>query len=73
MAALATGSDKLLADSESLFAAFTSFGSLKDTSIVGGVWLSILSGALALFSIAGLSVGPGPRATRPLPDHQGTQ
>src|SRR5690606_37755652 len=35
-AALATGSDKLLADSESLFAAFTSFGSLKDTSIVGG-------------------------------------
>ncbi len=54
MAALTTGSDKLLADSESLFAAFTSFGSLKDTSIVGGVWLSILSGALALFSIAGL-------------------
>ena len=52
--ALATGSDKLLSDSESLFAAFTSFGSLKDTSIVGGVWVSILSGALALFSIAGL-------------------
>ena len=52
--ALATGSDKLLTDSESLFAAFTSFGSLKDTSIVGGVWVSILSGALALFSIAGL-------------------
>ncbi|MGV8923528.1 MAG: methyl-accepting chemotaxis protein [Thermomonas sp.] len=54
VAAVTTGSDKLLADSESLFAAFTSFGSLKDTSIVGGVWLSILSGALALFSIAGL-------------------
>ena len=52
--ALATGSDKLLSDSENLFAAFTSFGSLKDTSIVGGVWVSILSGALALFSIAGL-------------------
>ena len=52
--ALAGGSDKLLSDSESLFAAFTSFGSLKDTSIVGGVWVSILSGALALFSIAGL-------------------
>ena len=52
--ALAAGSDKLLSDSESLFAAFTSFGSLKDTSIVGGVWVSILSGALALFSIAGL-------------------
>ena len=53
-AALATGSDKLLSDSESLFAAFTSFGSLKDTSIVGGVWVSILSGVMALFSIAGL-------------------
>ena len=53
-AALAGGSDKLLRDSESLFAAFTSFGSLKDTSIIGGVWVSILSGALALFSIGGL-------------------
>ena len=42
--ALATGSDKLLSDSESLFAAFTSFGSLKDTSVIGGVWVSILSG-----------------------------
>jgi twitching motility protein PilJ len=52
--ALANGSDKLLSDSESLFAAFTSFGSLKDTSIVGGVWVSILSGLLMLFSIGGL-------------------
>jgi twitching motility protein PilJ len=49
--ALTTGSDKLLGDSESLFRAFTAFGSLKDTSIIGGVWVSILSGALALFSI----------------------
>ena len=54
VAALTTGSDKLLSDSESLFAAFTSFGSLKDTSILGGVWVSILSGVLALLSIAGL-------------------
>ncbi|WP_374558029.1 methyl-accepting chemotaxis protein [Thermomonas sp.] len=52
--ALASGSDKLLADSESLFASFTQFGSLKDTSIIGGVWVSILSGALALFSVVGL-------------------
>ena len=52
--ALAGGSDKLLADSESLFSAFTQFGSLKDTSILGGVWVSILSGLLALISIAGL-------------------
>ena len=52
--ALAAGSDKLLSDSEGLFAAFTSFGSLKDTSIIGGVWVSILSGVVALFSIVGL-------------------
>jgi twitching motility protein PilJ len=52
--ALATGSDKLLSDSESLFSAFTSFGSLKDTSIIGGIWVSILSGLAALLSIAGL-------------------
>jgi twitching motility protein PilJ len=53
-AALATGSDKLLDDSEKLFSAFTAFGSLKDTSIIGGVWLSILSGALVLISLVGL-------------------
>lgn len=53
-AALATGSDKLLTDSESLFAAFTSFGSVRDTSIIGGAWISIISGGLALFSIFGL-------------------
>ncbi len=54
VAALGSGSDKLLSDSESLFAAFTSFGSVKDTSIIGGVWVSILSGVVALFSIVGL-------------------
>lgn len=62
-AALATGSDKLLSDSESLFAAFTSFGSLKDTSVIGGVWVSILSGLLMLFSIGGLVWAQG-RAQR---------
>ena len=52
--ALATGSDKLLADSQGLFAAFTQFGSVKDTSVIGGAWVSILSGILALISIVGL-------------------
>jgi twitching motility protein PilJ len=52
--AIASGSDKLLSDSESLFSAFTAFGSLKDTSIIGGVWVSILSGALVLVSLVGL-------------------
>ena len=32
----------------------TSFGSLKDTSIVGGVWVSILSGLGILLSLVGL-------------------
>src|SRR5690606_28415026 len=48
---IAAGSDKLLSDSETLFGALTAFGSLKDTSIIGGVWVSIVSGALALFSL----------------------
>src|SRR5690606_15184515 len=48
---IAAGSDKLLSDSETLFGALTAFGSLKDTSLVGGVWVSIVSGALALFSL----------------------
>ncbi len=52
--ALVTGSDKLLSDSQSLFAAFTSFGSLKDTSLLGGVWVSILSGLGILLSLIGL-------------------
>ena len=52
--ALVTGSDKLLSDSQSLFAAFNSFGSLKDTSLLGGVWVSILSGLGILLSLIGL-------------------
>ncbi|MEP6634749.1 MAG: methyl-accepting chemotaxis protein, partial [Luteimonas sp.] len=54
--ALTTGSEKLLTDSESLFRAFTAFGSLRDTSLFGNIWVSILSGAVALFAIAGLLV-----------------
>ena len=53
-AAITAGSDKLLGDSEKLFRAFTSFGSLKDTSLLGNLWLSILSGIAALLAIAGL-------------------
>jgi twitching motility protein PilJ len=60
---LASGSDKLLADSEKLFAAFTAFGSLKDTSIIGGVWVSIVSGVLVLAAIVGLLFALG-RAQR---------
>src|SRR5690606_23086408 len=52
--AIATGSNKLLTDSENLFGALTAFGSLKDTSIIGGVWVSIVSGALLLLSLVGL-------------------
>ncbi|MGH8073430.1 MAG: methyl-accepting chemotaxis protein [Lysobacter sp.] len=49
--AITNGSDKLLSDSRSLFDAFTAFGSLKDTSLLGNLWISIISGALALLAI----------------------
>jgi len=52
--ALASGSDKLLADSESLFSSFTSFGSAKDASIIGGFWTSIISGLGVLAALIGL-------------------
>jgi twitching motility protein PilJ len=53
-ASLASGSDKLLTDSENLFRAFTAFGSLRDTSLLGNIWISIISGLAALASIVGL-------------------
>lgn len=53
---ITTGSDKLLDDSRKLFSAFTSFGSLKDTSLLGNIWISILSGLAALLSIVFLVV-----------------
>jgi twitching motility protein PilJ len=53
-AALTTGSDALLADSESLFQAFTAFGSMRDTNLLGNIWVSIVFGALALVALVGL-------------------
>ncbi len=47
-------SDEMLADSRRLFSAFTSAGSLKDTSLVGNIWISIISGIAALIAILGL-------------------
>ncbi len=61
--AIANGSDKLLAESEGLFSALTAFGSIKDTSVIGGVWVSIISGVMALLSIVGLLFSLG-RANR---------
>lgn len=55
-ASITTGSNKLLSDSQNLFRAFTAFGSLKDTSVMGNIWLSILSGIAALIAIAGLLI-----------------
>jgi len=51
---ITTGSDKLLSDSQGLFRALTAFGSLRDTSILGGVWVSIISGVAVLLALAGL-------------------
>ncbi|HEY4555070.1 MAG TPA: methyl-accepting chemotaxis protein, partial [Lysobacter sp.] len=48
------GSDRLLSDSQDLFAAFTAFGSLNDKSVLGNVWISIISGLLAIVSLGGL-------------------
>ena len=49
-----SNSDELLEDSKTLFSAFTSAGSLKDTSLIGNIWVSIISGLVALAAIAGL-------------------
>ena len=51
---LTAGSNQLLSDSENLFRSLTAFGSLRDTSVVGGVWVSIVSGLLTLLSLVGL-------------------
>ncbi len=47
-------SGEMLADSQKLFGAFTSIGSIKDTSLLGNIWISIVAGALTLLSILGL-------------------
>jgi twitching motility protein PilJ len=49
-------SNNLLSLSQKLFQALTSFGSMKDTSIFGNIWVSILSGLAAIIAIVGLLV-----------------
>ena len=51
---LITGSDKLLSDSRDLFQAFTAFGSLRDKSLLGNIWISIVFGVLGIIAIVGL-------------------
>ncbi|RPE75453.1 methyl-accepting chemotaxis protein [Vulcaniibacterium tengchongense] len=53
---ITVGSNKLLADSQALFQAFTAFGSLSDRSLLGNIWISILSGIAALAAIVFLVV-----------------
>ena len=53
-AKIAGSAEVMLQDSRKLFSAFTSAGSLKDTSVVGNIWISIISGLVALLAIAGL-------------------
>lgn len=53
-AAISANSDELLTESRDVFRAFTSTGSLTDTSVLGNVWISILSGLAAVLSILGL-------------------
>jgi twitching motility protein PilJ len=51
---ITSGSEKLLSDSENLFSAFTSFGSVRSTNPLGHILVSIISGIVALIAIAGL-------------------
>lgn len=51
---IASNSEQMLKDSRQLFSAFTASGSLKDTSLVGNIWISILFGLLTLIAIGGL-------------------
>lgn len=51
---ITNSSEQMLKDSRQLFSAFTSSGSLKDTSLLGNIWISIISGFLTLFAIGGL-------------------
>lgn len=53
-AAITGNADTLLTESRDVFRAFTSTGSLTDTSVLGNVWISILSGLAAVLSILGL-------------------
>ena len=48
---LTANSTKLLAESEDLFNAFTAFGTAGKGSILGNIWVSIISGILAALSL----------------------
>ena len=52
--AITAGSDELESAGQTLFNAFNAFGSLSDRSILGNLWISIISGAIALLAIVGL-------------------
>ena len=53
-AALTAGADGLQEDSKRVFDALSAFGSVRDTRLFPNFWISIVSGALLLISIAGL-------------------
>ncbi|WP_240318623.1 methyl-accepting chemotaxis protein [Lysobacter sp. TY2-98] len=47
-------SGQMLDASQKLFGAFTSIGSIKDTSLLGNIWISIVAGVLTILSLLGL-------------------
>ncbi len=53
-ATIVAGAEPMLKDARSLFAAFSASGSLRDSSVIGNIWISIGFGLLALIAIAGL-------------------
>ena len=52
-ASMAVGSADMLADSKSLFNAFSSFGSASDTRLFPNFWIGVVSGILSLIAIIG--------------------
>lgn len=53
-AAITAGSNAMLADSKALFSDFTAFGSMRDTSLLGNIWVSIIAGIGMILGLAGL-------------------
>lgn len=51
---ITSGSDELLGRSEALFNAVNAPGSMQDKSLLGNIWISIVSGLIALVAFGGL-------------------
>jgi twitching motility protein PilJ len=53
-AAITNGSGRMLDDSEKLFAAFSAFGSVRDTRVFPNLWYTIVGGVVLVISLVAL-------------------